>query len=68
MAVALYLSQSIEHHNHWFRGLGTHLAARLDPADNGPDQDTVDQLGFRVYRALEHYGAIKPPGQQAARQ
>jgi D-alanyl-D-alanine carboxypeptidase len=43
-------------------------AASPDPADNGPDQDTVDQLGFKVYRALERYGAIKPPGQQAARQ
>ena len=34
-------------------------AASPDPADNGPDQDTVDQLGFSVYRALERYGAIK---------
>jgi len=33
-----------------------------------PDQDTVDQLGFEVYQALERYGAIKPPGKQAARQ
>jgi len=41
-------------------------AASPDPAGNGPDQDTVDQLGFTVYRALERYGAIKPPGKQAA--
>jgi|tagenome__1003787_1003787.scaffolds.fasta_scaffold20942395_2 D-alanyl-D-alanine carboxypeptidase len=34
-------------------------AASPDPADNGPDQDTVDELGFMVYRALEHYGAIQ---------
>jgi D-alanyl-D-alanine carboxypeptidase len=35
-------------------------AGSPDPADNGPDQDTVDQLGFSAYRALERYGAIKP--------
>jgi len=42
-------------------------AASPDPADNGPDQDTVDQLGFTVYRALERYGAIKPPGKRGGR-
>ncbi len=40
-------------------------AASPDPAGNGPDQDTVDRLGFSVYRALERYGAIKPPVRQA---
>lgn len=33
-------------------------AGSLDdnPADTGPDQDTVDQLGFTVYRALTRDG------------
>jgi D-alanyl-D-alanine carboxypeptidase len=34
-------------------------AASPEPAGDGPDQDTVDRLGFTVYRALEHYGAIQ---------
>ncbi len=39
-------------------GLNSTAASPYGNLYSGPDQDTEDQLGFTVYRALEHYGAI----------